>query len=266
MPAAGYAAESGESDSVRDLVRGPGPDPQALQAQQQPHIYVLGPSERDPRHACSPSCASTGRSPASEPRTRRRTRSRSRSTATRRALSGSRARTSPAASAGRCAAPVTATPCSTPADPLDAAAAAALSTSGSYGPQLLSTIAVRAPAVRPELLPGLRDPRLYAGRPDRRGLQPRLGDRRPDHDLGRGPGRRWTASWRWCRRTRMSQAEHPDRLRPGREVTVDDVRAADGRLHPPFRVAAARADPRADPWSARRSSRPGSRASARSPG
>ncbi len=42
-----------------------------------------------------------------------------------------------AASAGRCAAPATATRCSTPPSPLDAAASAALSSSGSYGPQLL---------------------------------------------------------------------------------------------------------------------------------
>ncbi len=32
----------------------------------------------------------------------------------------------------------------------------------------------------------------------------------------------------------MSQAEHPDRLRPGREVTVDDVRALMGASTPHF--------------------------------
>jgi hypothetical protein len=32
----------------------------------------------------------------------------------------------------------------------------------------------------------------------------------------------------------MSQAEHPDRLRPGREVTVDDVRQLTGAATPHF--------------------------------
>jgi hypothetical protein len=32
----------------------------------------------------------------------------------------------------------------------------------------------------------------------------------------------------------MSQAEHPDRLRPGREVTVDDVRQLMGASTPHF--------------------------------
>jgi hypothetical protein len=32
----------------------------------------------------------------------------------------------------------------------------------------------------------------------------------------------------------MSQAEHPDRLRPGREVTVDDVRQLIGASTPHF--------------------------------
>ena len=32
----------------------------------------------------------------------------------------------------------------------------------------------------------------------------------------------------------MSQAEHPDRLKPGREVTVDDVRALMGASTPHF--------------------------------
>lgn len=32
----------------------------------------------------------------------------------------------------------------------------------------------------------------------------------------------------------MSEAEHPDRLRPGREVTVDDVRALMGASTPHF--------------------------------
>ena len=32
----------------------------------------------------------------------------------------------------------------------------------------------------------------------------------------------------------MSQAEHPDRLRPGREVTIDDVRALMGASTPHF--------------------------------
>jgi hypothetical protein len=32
----------------------------------------------------------------------------------------------------------------------------------------------------------------------------------------------------------MSQAEHPDRLRPGREVTVDDVRQLTGASTPHF--------------------------------
>lgn len=32
----------------------------------------------------------------------------------------------------------------------------------------------------------------------------------------------------------MSQAEHPDRLRPGREATIDDVRALMGASTPHF--------------------------------
>ena len=62
----------------------------------------------------------------------------------------------------------------------------------------------------------------------------------------------------------MSQAEHPDRLKPDHEVTVEDVRQLMGASTPHFALqlrerirALIRGLPRAIP--------PGSRASARSP-
>ena len=73
--------------------------------------------------------------------------------------------------------------------PLDAAASAPLSASGSYGPQLL----VEDPNTLPQSVLNFfldyATPGYTAEGSDRRGLQPRLGDRRPDHDLGIGPGR-----------------------------------------------------------------------------
>ena len=81
--------------------------------------------------------------------------------------------------------------------PLDAAVAAPLSASGTWGP-LLVTDDARGAARRAARLPARPQARLR-GRPDPRRLQPRLADRRHDGDLGRPAGARSTSSPRWPR-------------------------------------------------------------------
>ena len=62
-------------------------------------------------------------------------------------------------------------------EPLDAAAASPLSAAGTWGPLLLTDDAGTLPR-GPARIPARRQAGLY-GRPDARLLQPRLGDRRP---------------------------------------------------------------------------------------
>ena len=71
--------------------------------------------------------------------------------------------------------------------PLDAAAAAPLSASGTWGPLLLSDDADTLPEAAPRV-PARRQAGLHHG-PDPRVLQPRLGDRRPGGDIGGTTGR-----------------------------------------------------------------------------
>ena len=146
--------------------------------------------------------------------------------------------------------------------PADAGAAASLSASGTWGPALVTDSAEELPgALRGYLLdlkPGYQDD------PTRGALQPRLGDRGPGRDLGALPG----AGRRACgagqgrvrhrkrrarrpaggtrgrearqglrrrpgRREAMSEREREDRL-SGREITIEDVRALAGPATPHF--------------------------------
>ena len=170
MPAAGWAAESGDPDPVRHRAPACRPPPgRRCSPHQSPHIYVLGPPSVIPDSVVAQLAKLRHRQASRRVRTRPPTRSRSRSTATRRARSASRALTSPAASDGRCAAPVTATSLINAGRTLDAAAAAPLSASGSFGPQLLIDDAGLAAERGAQLLPRLRHARLHArrGRPRR---------------------------------------------------------------------------------------------------
>ena len=73
--------------------------------------------------------------------------------------------------------------------PLDAAASAPLSASGSYGPQLRRQQPEPLPQSVLNFFLDYATPGYTAGGSDRGGVQPRLGDRRPEHDLGICPGR-----------------------------------------------------------------------------
>ncbi len=111
MPAAGWAAESGDPVLFVSATGVPAATRRALQADSSPHIYVLGP-----KTVIGPQIVRTlrrygTRRPGGARGSRPPTRSRSRSTATRRARSARRARRSPARSAGRSAAPGTAIRC-----------------------------------------------------------------------------------------------------------------------------------------------------------
>ena len=64
----------------------------------------------------------------------------------------------------------------------------------------------------------------------------------------------------------MSQAEHPDRLRPGHDVTVEDVRQLMGASTPHFALQLRERIRAADPRACRPTTRRASRASARSRG
>ena len=117
--------------------------------------------------------------------------------------------------------------------PLDAAAAAPLSASGDYGPQLLVDDASTLPTSVLNFFLNYATPGYTQEGPTAAVYNHGwvIGDH--ERDLGRRPGRRWTA----CSRSvpaEMSQAEHPDRLRAGREVTVEDVRQLMGASTPHF--------------------------------
>ena len=143
---------------------------------------------------------------------------------------------------------------------LDAAAGAALSGSGQYGPLLLLTeagVAARAAAGLPARHPaGLRQG------PGARRLQSRLADGRRDRDLGGcavAPGcPAGDPTRRHLRQlTPMAQAEQPERLR--RDVTVDDVRQLMGSSTPHFSLQIRQRISQADRRAARRRSRPPAR-------
>ncbi len=117
--------------------------------------------------------------------------------------------------------------------PLDAAAAAPLSASGTWGPLLLTDSADTLPAELRGLLPR-RKARLHR-RPDPRLLQPRVGDRRPGGDrLEPAGGSERAGRAGQDRRRRMSEAENPRLLSQGGEVTAEDIRALAGASTPHF--------------------------------
>ena len=118
-------------------------------------------------------------------------------------------------------------------EPLDAAAASALSASGTWGPLLLTDSADTLPtALRGYLLdvkPG------YTTDPDARLLQPRLGDRRPgSHRRERAGRNRRVGRAGQDRRRRMSEAESPELLGGTHEVSAEDIRALAGASTPHF--------------------------------
>ena len=90
-------------------------------------------------------------------------------------------------------------------------------------------------------LPARHPARLRQG-PGARGLQPRLDDRRRERRLGRRPGADRLAARDPGRRRRrrrvdsraVAEAEQPERLRPEHRVTVDDVRQLMGASTPHF--------------------------------
>ena len=122
--------------------------------------------------------------------------------------------------------------------PLDAVAAAPLSATGKFGPLLLLDDAPAPAADRPAV--PARHPAGLQHRPRDRGLQSRLDHRQHEGDL-RGPAiphRRpagdHPGSHAGLAAHTMSQAEHPDRLRPDHQVTLDDVRQLMGASTPHF--------------------------------
>ena len=90
----------------------------------------------------------------------------------------------------------------------------------------------------------------YDDRPGPRRLQPRLDHRRRERDRRRRPGADRYALGDPARRHRsrvtMAEAEQPERLRGGREVTVDDVRQLVGVRRRRTSRADAQPDPDAD--------------------
>ena len=163
--------------------------------------------------------------------------------------------------------------------PADAAAAAPLSASGTWGPLLLTDDAEHAAGGGPQL-PPRRQARLHH-RPHPRLLQPRLGDRRPGRDRRRPAGGSQRTG-RACedRRRRMSESENPQLLGGGqgdhgrghprpRRPRHPPLRAAGPQPHPPPDRAAARRPPgagrRRAPDRPARRARPAQRRAARRP-
>ena len=178
MPAAGWAAESGDpilfvGSSIPTATR------QALLAHQHPQIYVLGPPSVIDATVLVKQLGKYGtvkRVGAAGPgrelgRVRRRT-------ATRRARLGQPCAHIPGSFGWAMRSPGHGYVLINANRPLDAAAAAPLSSSGDYGPQLLVDNASTLPRAGAQLLPRLRDPGLHPGGTDGRRLQPRLDDRR----------------------------------------------------------------------------------------
>ena len=117
--------------------------------------------------------------------------------------------------------------------PLDAAAAAPLSASGTWGPLLLSDDADTLPEALREYLLDVKPG--YTDRSDARLLQPRLGDRRPGGHRREPAGRdRRARRAGEDRRGTVSEAENPDLLGGAHEVTAEDIRALAGASTPHF--------------------------------
>ena len=188
MPAAGWAAESGDPILFVNSSGIPAPTVQALQSDQMPHIYVLGPPSVIPDTILTQlrKYGTVNRVGDTDPAAN--------------SVAFAIYRDPPCAANQPCAhvpgsfgwamrSPGHGYTLINANHTLDAAASAALSASGSYGPQLLIDDPNTLAAAGAELLPELRDARVHRGGSDRRRVQPRLGDRRPEHDLGIRPGR-----------------------------------------------------------------------------
>ena len=179
-----------------------------------PHIYVLGPPSVIPDSVAHAARQVRARSSGSARRIRRRTRSRSPSYRDPACPYGQPCAHVPGSFGWAMRSPGHGYVLINANRTLDAAAAAPLSGSGDYGPQLLIDNPATLPPSVLELLPQLRDARLHPGGPDRRRVQPRLGDRRPDARSRSRCRPRWTALLEAVPQTAMSQAENPERLAP----------------------------------------------------
>ena len=187
MPAAGWAAESGDPVLFVNSSGIPAATASALQSDQMPHIYVLGPPSVIPNTILTQlqKYGTVARVGAQDPAAN--------------SVAFAVYRDPPCPFGQACVhvpgsfgwamrSPGHGYTLLNASRPLDAAASAPLSASGSYGPQLLLDSPSVASPVGSELLPGLRHARLHGRGPDRRGVQPRVGDRRPEHDLGSSSG------------------------------------------------------------------------------
>ena len=255
MPAAGWAAESGNPVLFVGALGRPRGHPAGAAVAPEPAHLRAGPAERDLRRDRHAAAASTGRSSASAAETRPRTRWRSPPTAIRRARYGQPCAHVPGSFGWAMRSPGHGYVLLNATRPLDAAAAAPLSGSGDYGPAAARVRCLYPPAAGAQLLPRLRDSRLHRGGTDRRRLQPRLDDRGPRARSRSRSRPRSTACWRPSRRRQMSQAEHPERLQRRPQGDGRGRPPADGRLDAALRAAAARADPQPDPGPARRITR-----------
>ena len=123
--------------------------------------------------------------------------------------------------------------------PQDAAAAAPLSAHGTYGPLLLSATTPAPSRSRCRTTCWTSSPATTRPRPRPRRLQPRLDHRRRERHGGRRPGPhryspRDPARQYRSRVSTMAEAEQPERLRADREVTVDDIRQLVASATPHF--------------------------------
>ena len=118
-------------------------------------------------------------------------------------------------------------------EPLDAAAASPLSAAGHLGPAAPHRRR-RYASGGPARVPARRQAGLH-GRPDARLLQPRVGDRRPGGDRGGTTGRnRRPRRAGEDRRKVMSEAENPELLGRAARGQPEDIRALAGASTPHF--------------------------------
>ncbi len=266
MPAAGWAAESGDPVLFVNQSSVPAATRQALLAHQRPHIYVLGPPSVIARRQSSRSWANTARSSGSAQPTRPPTRSRSPSTATRRAPTASRAPTCPAASAGRCEVRATGMCCSTPASRSTPPRRRRCRAAPTSGPSCWSTTPATLPTAVLNYFLDYATPGYTQEGPtaavynhgwvigDQSAISLPVAGRDGQSAPSRAPEHE------------MSQAENPERLRAEPHGHRRGRPSADGRVDAALRAPAPRADPGADPGPARGPPGPPSRASARSRG
>ena len=146
------------------------------------------------------------------------------------------------ASAGASSTRATGSCSPTPTRPLDAAAAAPLSASGTYGPLLLVAATAGLPAALGRATCSTSSPATSAIRcaastitagsigDEQRDLRVECTSRGIDAPARDRAGQRA----RGLQPPAMSEAEHPDRRTPGHEVTVEDVRQLMGASTPHF--------------------------------